>query len=325
MTFTLNDIKKIAIIWEKKTYQYDITQANLDSIRAVLPEAEIIVAPNEEELLKKTTDADLLIVWFGNTPRTFCKNAPSLKWVHSLVAGVDHIMIPEITERDVIITNTSGIQADPISEFVLALILNKLKGLSTFARQQEQRIWYRTWIGEIKGSTVLVLGLGKIGKEIARKCKLLGFNVIGYKRRYEEFEYVDELCTDPKELNTVLAKADFVVCSLPGSPETKNMLDREQFMAMKKGAYFINVGRGITVNQNALIWALESGAISGCALDTCTPEPLPADSPLWKLQNVVITPHISADTPYNMDRTFDKLLENLEHLKNGEPMKYRIK
>lgn len=324
MKFTIDDIKKVAILFDRDNLHFYISEDNLNSLRETVPGVEIFMAPNETELLKKTTDADMLMVWARNKPATFVKNAPSLKWIHSLLAGYDHLRIPEILEGDFVITNTQGIHANPISEYVLAHILFKLKSLNYMARQQERVLWSKPWSDEVMGKTVAVLGVGNIGKEICRKCKLMGFKVIGYKRHYEEFEYVDELYTDPKDLNLMLSKADFVVDILPGSPSTEHIIGKEQFMAMKKGCYFINVGRGITVDHYALVWALQNGMISGCALDAIDPEPLPASSPLWGFQNVLITPHMAADSPEYMNRAFAKINENFERLKKGEDLKYVV-
>ena len=233
-------------------------------------------------------------------------------------------MVPEITGLDVVITNTSGIHKNPMSEYVLGMILSKMKRFPLLYRQQQEKIWIKPWTDEIQGMTVGVLGLGNIGKEIARKCKIMGFDVLGYKRNHEEFEYTDKIYTDTDSLNELLARSDFVVSVLPSTPATVNFMNKERFSAMKKGAYFINVGRGITVDHSALAWAVSNGMIGGAALDALHPEPLPEDSPLWNLENVIITPHMAADSPFYMDRAFSLLRENLERLARGEELQNRI-
>jgi phosphoglycerate dehydrogenase-like enzyme len=313
-------IKKIAILFSQDGLPFRIEDKHLAEIRSVIPDAEIFLAPSEEKLLQMTTDADMLMTWVTFSPVKFCKGAPSLKWVHCLNAGVNHVMVPGIADRDVIITNTSGIHGYPISEFVLCLILGQLHRIPHLMRQQQEKFWFRLQPDEAQGHTVGILGLGNIGKEIARKCKIMGFDVLGYKRKYEEYEYCDQVYAGEEGLMELLREADFVVSTLPLSPITEKMMGREQFLAMKKGSYFINVGRGGTVDEPALIWALQNGIIGGAGLDTYAVEPLPETSPLWHLPNVFISPHVSADSSLYMNRAFAIIRKNFKLYQNGEPL-----
>ena len=312
------DIKKIAILFDKKAVVFDITQDELNTLQQAFPDARICLKKNQDDLILEMPDADAIFVFPGITADRYIKQDKNLKWVHSLIAGVDFIAIPEVIDNDdIVLTNTSGIHGKPISEYVVAMILGKLKSLSYMEKQQKKHIWMQPWLEEIEGKTVAVLGVGNIGKEIARKCKVLGFRVLGYKRSFEELDYVDQIFTDPSELPGLLSQSDFVVSTMPASPQTNKMIGRAQFEQMKKGAYFINVGRGATVDTYALIWALQNGQISGCSLDAVDPEPLPGDSPLWDLQNCIITPHTSASSPLYTKRAFEKIAVIAADLKNG--------
>lgn len=315
------EIKEIGILFERKAACFDITASELSLLKEAFPEAEICLCSDQDQLAEKMPDADALFVFPTVSSGKYIRQDQNLKWVHSLIAGVDHIAFPEVINNDrILLTNTGGIHGKPISEYVVAMILGKLKSLPYLARQQKSHIWQQPWLEEIEGKTVAVLGVGHIGKEIARKCKQLGFTVLGYKRTPEELDVVDELYTEPAQLPELFSRADFVVSTMPLSPSTRKMIGRAQFEQMKKGSYFINVGRGGTVDTYALIWALQNGQIAGCALDAVDPEPLPADSPLWGLQNCIITPHTSASSPLYMKRAFALIADNAARLRRGEPM-----
>ncbi|MBQ6259720.1 MAG: hypothetical protein IJK59_00495, partial [Firmicutes bacterium] len=226
--FKYEDIKKIAIIFNRGTVCFDMTKTEQDVLKQAFPQAEICVDVDQEHMMERMPDADALFVFPLMPVGKYVAQDKNIKWVHSLLAGYDHLLIPEILENDdIVLTNTSGIHGKPISEYVLAMILGRLKSLSYMEKQQKNHIWMQPWLEEIEGKTVAVLGVGNIGKEVARKCKAVGFRVLGYKRTAEELDYVDRIYTEPSELPELLAQSDFVVSTMPASPATRKMMGRD--------------------------------------------------------------------------------------------------
>lgn len=237
------------------------------------------------------------------------ENAPNLKWIHFLSAGVDGIWNLKFDKNKYIMSKSSGVHAIPMAEFSIAGILHFLKGFHVFHKQQRNKQWSRHWLDEATGKTVAILGLGAIGKEIAKRCKRMGMRVTGVATTIRQIENVD-VVVDQSDIKTVLAEADFVVICLPLTQQTKGLLNEDTLKCIKYGAYMIDISRGTTVDQTALVKLLENGRIGGAVLDVFEKEPLPTDSPLWELDNVLITPHVSGTTPHYMERAIDIFLQN---------------
>ena len=246
---------------------------------------------------------------------------PSLKWIHSVSAGVEHALDEQLRQMDVILTNASGVFDLPIAETVVAYILMIVKQMPTFFRQQQAHVWKKRSLREAAGLTVGLVGLGSIGTEIARLCQGLEMRVIATRRHPEEgAPHVDTLYpTD--ELHRLLEASDFVVIAVPLTEETRGMIGAEALRRMGKEAWLINIARGAVVDEKALIEALQEGQIAGAALDVFVEEPLPEDSPLWELENVIITPHNSWSTPHLKEREAALFLENLRHYLRDEPLR----
>lgn len=236
----------------------------------------------------------------------------SLRWVHTVTAGIDHALDALPASSDVILTNARGVFDVPISEMVMGYVLSAAKRLPDFRAQQDAHRWKLLRLQELRGLTLGIIGLGSIGEEIARRARAFGMRVIATRRHPDRSsEFVDEVLS-PQALNDCLAAAHFVVVAAPLTEETRGMIDESRLRHMRQDAWLINIARGEIVNQPALIRALEEGWIAGAALDVFEEEPLPPDSPLWELPNVVITPHNSWSTPYLKEREARLFLDNLD-------------
>lgn len=255
-------------------------------------------------------DADVLVTWGQHNISDLLPKARQLQWIHSFSAGVDELLCPALVDSDIILTNSKGIHGIPIAEHVLAMMLTFTRSLrETFVNQQQQ-LWQPLCYDEIYDKTLAIIGLGSIGREIAKRAKNMGMNIIAAKRTLTQELFVDKLYT-PDQLPHILSLADFVVITTPLTPETHHMFNESSFSMMKKSAYLINVSRGPVVDEAALIDALNNNIISGAALDVFCHEPLTADSPLFNTPNLIITPHIAAMSPYYMTRALKVFAENL--------------
>jgi phosphoglycerate dehydrogenase-like enzyme len=270
-----------------------------------------------------TADALGMMRWWNPVPifRELLAAAPALRWVHTPSAGVDHVLIPEISESEIVLTNSAGAHAIPIAEFVMMYMLTHVKRvdeLRSLARDE----WSRgddVRCGELFERTLLIIGLGGIGEELAMRAKAFGMRVLGSRRRPRPTAHVDVVVGEDgwREL---LPEADFVVVAAPLTEQTRGMVDAAAFARMKSSAYFINIARGQIVDDDALLDALQNRRIGGAAIDTPSIEPLPAEHPLWDAPNTWITPHISYSSPRTRGRIIDIFIENVRRLRAGEPL-----
>ncbi len=275
-----------------------------------------------EELPDALSDADAVAAW--RVPEEAIQNAPRLKWIHRGAAGVEDLITPTLRDSDIILTNSSGVHASNIAEHVLACMLSFARRLPKLRDMQRDHIWKGqriVGVFELTGQTVALAGLGDIGQAFAVRARALGMNTIGVRRNANlpRPQGVDTLMSTER-LHEALESAHHVVNSLPLTDSTRGMFDEAAFAAMRPGAYFYNVGRGKTVDQDALIAALERGQLAGAALDVTDPEPLPDDSPLWDMPNVIITGHTAGKTPHMWPRVFKLIENNLERYQAGDPM-----
>jgi phosphoglycerate dehydrogenase-like enzyme len=254
-----------------------------------------------------------------------------LRWIQTHMAGVDSILDHPIFNNDVILTTTSGIHASTMAEFCFAMILAFARKIPLMLRNQAKAEWpddrLNTFLPrELRFSTIGIIGYGSIGRAVARIAKVFGMEVLASKRNvknpasvneYEEpgigdpaGELVDRLYP-PEAIKSMVAACDFVLVALPLVPDTTRIINADVFAAMKKTAYFINVGRGALVDEEAMIRALQTGQIAGAGLDVFVQEPLPASSPLWGMPNVIISPHTSGNTSHYNESAAEVFLENL--------------
>jgi phosphoglycerate dehydrogenase-like enzyme len=246
-------------------------------------------------------------------------NLTAMRWFHAFVAGLDHPVFRSLAERGVVVTNSAGFNAVPIAQYVLAMMLRHAKNIPAWEAAQRERAWRRVESDELTGRTVALIGTGSIGREVARLSHAFGMRVLGMRRRPEPIAAVDQLFP-PEALHALLSEADYVVVAVPLTPATAGLIDAAAFAAMKPSAYLINVARGPIVVEAALIDALAEGRIAGAALDVFDEEPLPPESPLWSMENVIVTPHNSAASPRSLDRGARMFIDNLRRYAAGEPL-----
>jgi phosphoglycerate dehydrogenase-like enzyme len=264
------------------------------------------------------TEADVI---FGLLlPKDILSRAPKLKWLQMMSAGVDRLRDTEIWRSKITVTGVSGIHASPIGEFVLGFILMLAKGMPLCFRMKQKHQWQRYMPHLLRGKTVGIVGLGHIGREVARLSKAFGMKVIATRRSVKKpgkARNVDWLLPQAR-MKEMLAKSDFVVLSLPLTQETRHIISDAEFKSMRPDAYIINIGRGNLIDEAALIRALDEKIIAGAGLDVTAAEPLPADSPLWDMDNVIISPHVSGGMEDYMGRATTLFCENLKRYLEGK-------
>ncbi|GAB6100624.1 D-2-hydroxyacid dehydrogenase [Halanaerocella petrolearia] len=301
----------------------DFDQSQLSSLKKMAPQVAITNLQADEVTTEMIKKADII---FGWPKKEDLKKAENLKWLHLPSAGASKYIDQSLYHnQDIILTNSSGVYGLPIAEHILGMILAFNNNLSQYFEQQQQKEWQSVRARrDIYGSTCGIIGFGNIGREVAKRAQALGSRVLALKRTVDQVpDYVDKLYTQD-EINQVLKESDYIILSLPITEETKGIISAQELQLMKKDAFLVNVGRGELVVQNDLIKALTEGWIAGAGLDVTTPEPLPEDSPLWELSNVIITPHCSGYSPTNSKRLYDIFSKNLESYMKGQPLKNRV-
>ena len=248
--------------------------------------------------------------------------APNLKWLHTFSSGVDSPVFQTMLERGIRITNSAGASSSPIAQTVIMYLLALSRNLPEWQRAQQRHEWQQRSFQELPGTTIAVIGLGAIGQEVVRLAHALDMNVIACRRTPRG----DESCPtySMTDLSAVLAQADWVVVALPLNADTRRIINAQIFASMKPGACFINVGRGELVDEPALIAALQSGHLGGAGLDVFETEPLPTESALWDMPNVIITPHNSATTPQSHHRAALIFIENVKRRAAGLSLRNEI-
>ncbi|WP_083737835.1 D-2-hydroxyacid dehydrogenase [Amycolatopsis keratiniphila] len=247
--------------------------------------------------------------------------ADRLRWLHIASAGVDPVLFPGLQESDVVLTNSRGVFDGAIAEYVLGVVLTFAKDFARSWDLQKQRRWKHRESERIAGRRVLVVGTGPIGRSIARMLRAAGMSVAGVGRRprADDPDFGDVYASS--ELSRHLPGADYVVAVAPLTEQTKGMFDAEAFAAMKPGSRFVNVGRGELVVTSDLIGALRNGPLGGAALDVFDTEPLPAESPLWTMENVLISPHMSGDFVGWRNTLVEVFADNFRRWRAGEPLR----
>jgi phosphoglycerate dehydrogenase-like enzyme len=286
-------------------------------------------------------------VYFGlGLPRALLLAAlepPShLRWVHTGTAGVASLLHPGLVENGIILTNSAGIHAEPMADTVLAMVLHFFRGLDQAVRAQPRAAWETapyeavdSGIRELAGATIGIIGFGGIGRAVARRAAALGMNVVATRRRsVAGAGAADEPVREPDRapqhvtvltgeagMQALLERSDVVVVTVPSTPDTRGLLGRAELARTRPGTIVVNVARGDVFDEGALVEALRSGHLRGAALDVFTTEPLPSDSPLWRLPNVLVTPHVSATSPRFWERQAELLLDNLARYLAGRPLR----
>ena len=287
---------------------------------SLLPDEDIVVPANESEL-DRAADVEVVIgTNNGVRAQAMLQRALGVRWYHSLGAGVERLVVlPEFRERQIVLTNNSGAMDIPIAEHVIALILAAAKRLHLYRDQQSRHEWAEHRQEELRGQTLVVFGLGSIGAETARLGAALGLRVIGVRRSSVPVPGVERIVR-PEQLAEVAAEADYLAVCAPLTSRTRGAVSREVIARLKPTAWILNIARGPIIDEEALISALREHRIGGAALDALAVEPLPAESPLWAFDNVIITPHSSNSSPNVRPRSLALIRENLRRYKAGETL-----
>ena len=288
------------------------------------PQATIHFADKKNLTAEDVEEAEVIV---GNLPGQWLKEAVKLRWLHLESAGAEKYVHHPDLDPSVILSNSTGAYGPAIAEHMLAAVLTMYKKLPLYHENQKKRIWHDEGsVLSLAGSTVLVVGLGDIGREFAWRMKALGCKVIGVKRTAGLCpDYVDELVLND-QIDEVLPEADIIAACLPSTEETVHYFDEERLSLTKKDCTLINVGRGVTVDTQAVIRLLDQGHFHSVILDVMDPEPLPMNSKLWAYDRVLLTPHVSGG--YNQRSTYDKVVsmavENIQRYCHDEPLKYLV-
>lgn len=292
-----------------------------------VPDAYLVAPADEDAAVRELADADAA---FGTMNPRLVAAAPKLRWLQAPAAAPPAgYYFDELIDHPAQVTNFREIYNDHISVHIVAMMLSFVKHLNVYRDHQRDRNWHKL-VGEnynnifLPEATVLIVGVGGIGTETARLCKALGSRVVGVDARWESpgaKDHVDEMRA-PSELDDALTEADFVVLTIPHTPQTEGMFDATKFALMKNTAIFINIGRGMTTKLDDLNAALRDGEIGGAGLDVYEIEPLPSDHPLWDAPNTILTPHIAADEGRHLgERRYEVVADNMRRFATGEPLR----
>jgi phosphoglycerate dehydrogenase-like enzyme len=308
---------------------WQIPPDGVERLRARFPQVSFVHATDETARATGLADCDVAYTWLLSAAEV--ASATRLKWVHTSAVAVETLALAELFARDVIVSNSRGVQAAPIAEHVFAVMLALAKQLPFVLEHQRGARWVQNeLIGErlpwlLRRRTLGLIGVGTIGSQIALLADAFGMHVVGLRRRAASAQVpgVHEMLGSD-HLDTLLRRADVVVIAAPLTPETNTMIGAAQLARMKRGAVLINVGRARIIDHGALVEALASGHLGGAALDVFPQEPLPPDDPLWGAPNVIVTPHTSGFRQGHWDEVIDLFADNLQRFRRGEPVRFRV-
>jgi phosphoglycerate dehydrogenase-like enzyme len=273
---------------------------------------EVVVGETPRDLGSALSRASAIFVWghphvpFGH----YLDRAPGVRWVHSSGAGMELLVVPELVQRRITLTNSRGLYSNAVAEFALAMMLAWAKRLPGRVLAQREHRWAPEPTRGLRGATVVILGLGGIGGALARFCHGLEMHVLGVRRTNRPARYASEV-VGMADLARVLPRAEYLAVCCPDTPATRNLIGAHELALLPRGAFLVNVARGSVVDEQAMIEALRSGQLGGAGLDVFAHEPLPATSPLWDLPEVIVSPHFSNVIGFEQ-ATLRLLAENVE-------------
>jgi D-3-phosphoglycerate dehydrogenase len=298
---------------------YPLEPQHLEQIRAATPGHEVVDA-GQERIAAELLEAD---IFCGHAkvpvPWPEVVNRGRLKWIQSSAAGLDHCLVPEVIASGIQVSSASGLFADQVAEQTLALLLGLLRGLPTFFRAQQAKEFIRRPTGDLTGKTVGIVGLGGNGTRLAEVLRAFKTRIIATDMFVEERPTCVDALWPADQLARLLAESDVVVLCVPLNEHTQGLIAMPQLAAMRRGSILINVARGPIVVENDLVAALDTGHLAGAGLDVTEVEPLPKESKLWEMPNVIITPHVGAQSAKRADDTTDLVCKNLQRYLAGQP------
>jgi phosphoglycerate dehydrogenase-like enzyme len=297
----------------------------MEKLRMDFPEVEVKYSAMKRDDEQALHDADVLIGW--SLPPEQLHAAKSLRWIYSITAAVDQFLYPELIASEIAVTNAGGVHGPVVAEHAIAMLLALAKSLPSAVRYQERRKWAMEAIWnekprprEVRGASLVVVGLGSIGAEVASMAAALKMHVIGVREHPERGAAGANEVVGYAALNEVLSRADFAVLATPLTERTRHLINVRRLQLFKSTAFLINVSRGALVDEAALVKALRDGKIAGAALDVFEEEPLSRWSPLWKMPQVLITPHTAFLTENVWQRHYEMFSANLKRYLAGQPL-----
>ena len=320
---------KILISIQQPVTQWQIPADGVDALRKRFPLITFIHATSPEQRAEGLKECDAAYTWILNAGEL--EQAPKLRWVHTSAVAVETLCLRELFARGIAVSNTRGVQAIPIAEHVMAVLLALSKQLPFVLESQQQARWAQNeFVGErlpwlLNGRTLGLIGVGTIGAEIAKRAEAFGMRVIAMRKRpaYGVIGHVERVY-GLADLSDFLPQCHALVIAAPLTPETHGLMGPAEFAQLPEGAVVINVGRAKIVDTEALMGALRSGHLRGASLDVFPQEPLPSDHPLWNTPNLILTPHTSGFRQGHWDEVVELYGDNIERWLKGEPLKYRI-
>jgi phosphoglycerate dehydrogenase-like enzyme len=319
---------RVLISIQQPVKQWQIPAAGVETLRRRFPDIEFIHATTDAQRAEGLKDCDVIYTWILKADEL--ANAPRVKWVHTSAVAVETLCLNDLFARGIVVSNTRGVQAVPIAEHVMAVVLALSKQLPFAIDNQRQSRWAQNefmdarlpWL--LKGKTLGIIGVGTIGTEIARRAGAFGMDVIAMRRRLGAPVDGIERIFGPEQLYQFLSLCNVLVIAAPLTPQTHSLLGAAQFAKLPKGAVVINVGRAKIIDTDALVDALKSGHLGGASLDVFPQEPLPAEHALWQTPNAILTPHTSGFRQGHWDEVIELFAENIERFQRGEPVKFRV-
>jgi len=320
---------KVLVSIQQPVAQWQIPAEGVATLRARFPHIEFIHATCDEERARGLADCDAAYTWILKPSEL--PSAGRLRWVHTSAVAVETLCLPELFAQGVIVSNTRGVQAVPIAEHTLAVVLALAKQLPLVLEHQRHARWAQNdfmgprlpWL--LRGRTLGLVGVGTIGSEIASRARAFGMRVVALRRRREQavVPAVDQTF-GPDELTPFLEQTEVLVIAAPLTPQTLGLIGAAQIAMLPKGAVIVNVGRAKIIDTDALVAALHAGHLAGASLDVYPLEPLPSEHPLWTCPNVILTPHTSGFRQGHWDEVVDLFAENLERFERGELPRFRV-
>jgi len=302
----------------------DPTVPTLKKLESLGPDVRLKTGKTAESLQPELAEANVLFNWQSGKDeiRKVMEGAPHLQWIHARFAGLDHILFPELIESPIPLTNGSGVFSQSLGEFAILGALYFAKYVPRLNKSKSARAWEVFTVEYAARQTIGIVGHGDIGRAVAWRAKALGMRVLALRRdtsRRAGDEHVERVYPTA-ELHAMLAECDYVVVTAPLTPETRHMMGKKEFEAMKPTAIIMNIGRGPVIDESAMIAALQTGRIQGAALDVFEVEPLPQDSPLWSMDNVLISPHSADHTTTWLEDSMDFFLDQFARFRSGGPL-----
>ena len=307
-------MKKLLVVGSKETPQFRLLNSLKDKYQIQVEELEV-----------NQTEAEAVLAWEIKKDQleTLIENSPSIKWIHTKNAGVEGLLGDKLKTSSAILTNAQGVFADSLAEFAVTGMLYFAKDLARMNSNKNEKKWVTFEVGCLKGAKIGILGYGGIGQQIAKRCVPFGMEVTSFRTKVKaEGEVVDGVKIFPvAKFDELIPTFDYLALSLPATPETIKFLTAERIFKLKPTAVVVNVGRGNTVDEEALIASLSEGRIKGAVLDVVAKEPLLETSPLWILDNVLLSPHTADRTATWLDETMEKFVENAKLYAESKPLK----